>query len=63
MDSMIDTSDLAFTGSLPAIKCGEQIVRNGKAFIAIKDVMQGDLVKIEGDTDSSEWKSFFKDAN
>ena len=63
MDSIIDTSDLGFAGSLPAIKCGERIVRNGKSYTAIKDVMQSDLVKIEGDIDSSEWNSFFRESN
>ena len=63
MDSMIDASDLAFTGSLPAIKCGERIVRNGKAYTAISDVMESDLVKIEGDINSSEWNSFFRESD
>ena len=61
MNSIID-SDLGFSGLLPAIKKGETVVRDGKAYIAIKDVMQNDLVKIEGKTSSKEWNEFFKQA-
>lgn len=61
MNSIID-SDLGFSGLLPAIKKGETVVRDGKAYIAIKDVMQNDLVKIEGRTSSKEWNEFFKQA-
>lgn len=59
MGNIID-SDLGFSGMLPAIKKGETIVRDGKAYIAIKDVMQNDLVAIEGNTSSQEWNEFFK---
>ena len=59
MDRIIDP-DIGFAGMLPAIKKGETIVRDGKAYIAIKDIMQNDLVSIEGDTSSQEWNEFFK---
>lgn len=62
MDSIID-SDIGFAGMLPAIKKGETIVRDGKAYIATKDVMQNDLVKIEGSAGSTEWNSFFRQAD
>lgn len=59
MDRIIDP-DIGFAGMLPAIKKGETIVRDGKAYVATKDVMQNDLVKIEGRTESTEWNSFFR---
>ena len=59
MNGIVD-SDIGFSGLLPAIKKGETITRDGKAYVAIRDVMQNDLVKIEGDVSSPDWKEFFK---
>jgi len=59
MSCIID-SDIGFAGLLPAIKKGETITRDGKAYVAIRDVMQNDLVKIEGEVDSPDWNEFFK---
>lgn len=59
MDGIVD-SDIGFAGLLPAIKKGETITRDGKAYVAVRDVMQNDLARIEGEVSSPDWKEFFK---
>ena len=58
--SGIIAADNGFAGLLPAIKKGETITRDGKAYVAIRDVMQNDLAKIEGEVSSPDWKEFFE---